>query len=101
MRSIYFFSLVDKLKQRSNTIIFISHKLKEVNLLCYRLAILRDGHLVSVDDVSEINEETSMKLLLDMLSGKKPNPEMTLPNQLIVRESSCPPPIDQRLQLDL
>ncbi|NLQ16219.1 sugar ABC transporter ATP-binding protein [Marinomonas sp. M1K-6] len=52
-----FFSLVEKLKQRGVTIIFISHKLKEVKLLCDRLAILRDGHLVSVDDVTEINEE--------------------------------------------
>jgi ribose transport system ATP-binding protein len=52
-----FFNLVEKLKQRGVTIIFISHKLKEVKLLCDRLAILRDGHLVSVDDVSEIDEE--------------------------------------------
>ncbi|RDL45480.1 sugar ABC transporter ATP-binding protein [Marinomonas piezotolerans] len=52
-----FFNLVEKLKQRGVTIIFISHKLKEVKLLCDRLAILRDGHLVSVDEVSEIDEE--------------------------------------------
>ena len=37
-----FFSLVEKLKQRGVTIIFISHKLKEVKLLCDRLAILRE-----------------------------------------------------------
>ncbi len=52
-----FFTLVDTLKQRGVTIIFISHKLKEVKLLCDRLAILRDGHLVSLDDVSQINEK--------------------------------------------
>jgi len=52
-----FFGLVEKLKQRGVTIIFISHKLKEVKHLCDRLAILRDGHLVSVDDVAEIDEE--------------------------------------------
>ncbi|MFT2112345.1 sugar ABC transporter ATP-binding protein [Marinomonas sp. 2405UD68-3] len=52
-----FFGLVETLKQRGVTIIFISHKLKEVKHLCDRLAILRDGHLISVDDVSDINEE--------------------------------------------
>ncbi|MGR0277701.1 sugar ABC transporter ATP-binding protein [Marinomonas dokdonensis] len=52
-----FFALVDRLKQRGVTIIFISHKLKEVKFLCDRLAILRDGHLVSVDDVKDIDEE--------------------------------------------
>jgi ribose transport system ATP-binding protein len=52
-----FFALVNTLKQRGVTIIFISHKLKEVKLLCDRLAILRDGYLVSLDQVSEINEQ--------------------------------------------
>ncbi|WP_191602696.1 sugar ABC transporter ATP-binding protein [Marinomonas algicola] len=52
-----FFKLVEKLKQRGVTIIFISHKLKEVKQLCDRLAILRDGHLISVDDVCDIDEE--------------------------------------------
>ncbi|WP_089138279.1 sugar ABC transporter ATP-binding protein [Vibrio rumoiensis] len=51
------FQLIDKLKQRGVTIIFISHKLKEVKQLCDRLIILRDGQLVSVDQVSHINEQ--------------------------------------------
>jgi len=57
--------------------------------------------LTTIHQPRQLIGETSMKLLLDILSGKKPNPEMTLPTQLIVRESSCPPPIDQRLQVDL
>lgn len=57
--------------------------------------------LTTIHQPRQLIGETSMKLLLDILSGKKPNPEMTLPTQLIVRESSCPPPIDQRLQIDL
>ena len=82
-----FFSLVDKLKQRGVTIIFISHKLKEVKLLCDRLAILRDGHLVSVDDVSEINEEDMARKMV----GRELNqiyPQRTIPSDDVVLKVS-------------
>ena len=82
-----FFSLVDKLKQRGVTIIFISHKLKEVKLLCDRLAILRDGHLVSVDDVSEINEEDMARKMV----GRELNqiyPQRTIPSADVVLKVS-------------
>lgn len=51
------FALIDKLKSQGVTILFISHKLKEVKRLCDRLMILRDGHLVSLDNVVDINEQ--------------------------------------------
>ena len=57
--------------------------------------------LTTIHQPRQLIGETSIKLLLDILSGKKPNPEMTLPTQLIVRESSCPPSMDQRLPTDL
>lgn len=52
-----FFALVERLKARGVTLIFISHKLKEVKLLCDRLIILRDGYLISVDDIDDIDEQ--------------------------------------------
>jgi len=51
------FRLIDKLKAQGVTIVFISHKLKEVKLLCDRLMILRDGHLVSIEPVAGLNEQ--------------------------------------------
>lgn len=60
-----------------------------------------DPMLTTVHQPRRLIGETAVKLLLDILAGKKPNPEMTLPTQLIVRDSSCPPPMDQRLQRDL
>ena len=60
-----------------------------------------DPKLTTVHQPRELIGETAMKLLLDILAGKKPNPEMTLPTQLIVRDSSAPPPIEHRLKVDL
>jgi ribose transport system ATP-binding protein len=51
------FTLIEKLKSQGVTILFISHKLKEVKRLCDRLLILRDGHVVSLDNVDMISEQ--------------------------------------------
>lgn len=58
------FRLVEKLKQRGVTILFISHKLKEIKQLCDRLVILRDGYLVSIDDVRKIDEPTMARKMV-------------------------------------
>ena len=50
------FDQVNRLRERGVAILFISHKLREVKEICDRLMILRDGHLVSVDRVTEVNE---------------------------------------------
>lgn len=57
--------------------------------------------LTTVHQPRDLIGETSMKLLIDILANKKPNPEMTLPTQLIVRDSSAPPPLEHRLKVDL
>jgi ribose transport system ATP-binding protein len=48
------FSLVRKLRDRGMTIIYISHKLKEVKALCDRVAVLRDGILVHESAIADI-----------------------------------------------
>ncbi|MCJ8340845.1 MAG: LacI family transcriptional regulator [Pseudomonadales bacterium] len=57
--------------------------------------------LSTVHQPKQLIGETAMKLLLNILSGKKPNPEITLPTQLIVRGTTMPPPLDQRLKIDI
>lgn len=51
------FALVGRLRERGVTILFISHKLKEIKRLCDRLVILRDGYLISIDEVTDLDEE--------------------------------------------
>jgi len=57
--------------------------------------------LTTVHQPRQLIGESAMKLLLSILSGKKPNPEITLPAQLILRETTMPPPIDKRLKIDI
>lgn len=48
------FNVIRNLKEQGVGIIYISHKLQEVKTICDRVAVLRDGILVSTDPVSEL-----------------------------------------------
>lgn len=51
------FKLIARLKEQNISIIYISHRLKEVVEISDRVAILRDGTLVATLDKEEINEK--------------------------------------------
>ena len=51
----HLFALMRKLKEQGVTMIFISHKLGEVLSICDRVTVLRDGILVSVDPVADLD----------------------------------------------
>ena len=51
------FRIIGELKKRGISILYISHRLKEVFRICERITILRDGVLVKTLNTSETNEE--------------------------------------------
>lgn len=58
------FNLVNKLRDEGMTIVYISHKLKEVKALCDRVVVLRDGDMVHDGPTSEI---TSLEMAQKMV----------------------------------
>ena len=50
------FELLTELRSRGRTVFFSSHNLSEVERLCDRVAIIRQGRLVAVEDVSALRE---------------------------------------------
>jgi len=52
------------LREKGHTIIFISHKLKEIKQICDRITILRGGRSVGVYDVKKVTEEDISKLMV-------------------------------------
>ncbi len=74
------FDLMSKLKDKGVSILFISHKLKEVKRVCDRILILRDGDQISVDEVENVNEHDMARKMV----GRELNqifPEKTSPQQ--------------------
>lgn len=51
------FKLIRKLREKGTAIIYISHRLSEVFELADRVAILRDGNMISTHKVSDITED--------------------------------------------
>lgn len=49
------FRLIEQLKAKGVTIVYISHKLKEVKRICDRVMILRDGEFISLGETSSIS----------------------------------------------
>ena len=57
------FALVQRLRDDGVAIIYVSHRINEIKRLCDRIAILRDGKLVTVqaaDDMTEANIVSAM-----------------------------------------
>jgi ribose transport system ATP-binding protein len=48
------FRVMRELKERGVTIVYISHKLKEVKSICDRVMVLRDGEFISLDECSAL-----------------------------------------------
>jgi len=51
------FNLMRKLKEKGLTIVYISHKLKEVKEICDRVMVLRDGNFVLDEVIDKISPE--------------------------------------------
>jgi len=58
------FGLMNNLKQSGVSIIYISHKLKEIKEVCDRYTVLRDGELVGNGSMEEENLDTITKLMV-------------------------------------
>ena len=50
------FKLMNRLKEKGVTIIYISHKLKEVREICDRVMVLRDGEQIEIEDTKRMDE---------------------------------------------
>ncbi|MCO5160673.1 MAG: sugar ABC transporter ATP-binding protein [Mesorhizobium sp.] len=59
-----FFSLVERLKQRGVSIIFISHALEEALAIADRITIMRDGEHVATDAASAFDREKIVRAMV-------------------------------------
>ncbi len=58
------FAIARQLRDEGRTIIFISHRLEEVRMLCDRLTIFRDGSHIATQTVASIPEDEIIRLMI-------------------------------------
>lgn len=58
------FELVRKLRDKGLVIIFVSHKLEEVQLIADKVTVFRDGSLVGTGDIKQMDNPTIIKMMI-------------------------------------
>ena len=52
-----FYCLIDEVKAQGRTVFLSSHVLPEVERVCDRVGIIRDGHMVAVEEIAELKRK--------------------------------------------
>lgn len=78
-----FFDQLLHLKQEGHTIIFISHKLKEIKSICDRITIMRAGKYIGVYEVEDMSTDDISRLMIGRnidteIHKTKANPKHTV-----------------------
>lgn len=58
------FAIMKKLKEAGTSMIYISHKLSEINEICDRVTVLRDGELVGAGKASELSPREMAEMMV-------------------------------------
>lgn len=63
-----FFDLLEKENRKGATILFSSHILSEVQRLCDRVAIIKEGEIVQVEKISQLKQNNYKKFKIETVS---------------------------------
>ena len=61
-----FYDILERLKQEGHTIFFSSHVLSEVERICDRVAIIKDGKLVAVEEIARLRARRRRNVTLQV-----------------------------------
>ena len=64
-----FYTILERLKQQGRTVFFSSHVLSEVERVCDRVAIVRSGRLVMVDEIATLRSRRRRNVAMQVDGG--------------------------------
>ncbi len=79
------FSLMRSLKEQGVTIIFISHRIEEVFAIADRVTVLRDGQLVGVAPISEVDMGQVVRMMVGRELGEMYPKEEVARQEVVLR----------------
>ncbi|MDP4153036.1 MAG: ABC transporter ATP-binding protein [Bacillota bacterium] len=63
-----FFNLLKEENEKGATILFSSHILSEVQRMCNKVAIIKEGHIVKIENMNELKENSYKKVFIELPS---------------------------------
>lgn len=66
-----FFELIQKENERGATVLFSSHILSEVQRICHRVAIIKEGRIVETQSIADLRQNTRKRISLTLGSSVK------------------------------
>jgi len=61
---LWFYGLIERLRERGTTIVFITHRLAESRRIADRVSILRNGHQVGTYGIDEVSQADVIRLMI-------------------------------------
>lgn len=81
----WLFDLMEKLSAQGKILIFISHRLQEVNRICTRITVYRNGTDVRVADMGELStDEIVTEMLGRKMAGYYPEKENLIQDKVVM-----------------
>lgn len=68
-----FFSIIEEERKNGATILFSSHILSEVQRICDRVAIIKDGHIIKIETVKDMIKNNYKKIVIEFTSALDAN----------------------------
>ena len=66
-----FYSIVKELQQKGKTIFFSSHNLNEVEKVCLKVAIIRQGRLITIETIDQLKSKRLYNIELVLADGEQ------------------------------
>lgn len=80
-----FFKILSELKEKGKTIFFSSHILSEIDRVCDKVSFIRNGSIISTENISGLTSKIGRKIILKF-NDKSTNHTIKHPNLQFVRE---------------
>jgi ribose transport system ATP-binding protein len=61
----YLFQIIDQLKEKGISILYISHRLEEIFEICDRVTVLRDGNYITTRNIKDTTKDELIKLMVN------------------------------------
>lgn len=81
-----FYEILNELHQNGKTVFLSSHNLPEVEKICHRVAIIREGSIVTVETIENLKKKRPRRLILTM-SIQKSSKAPVLPGTQFIEQA--------------